>query len=54
MSSLAPTENLEGAHGCSLVTRVSETGHYLHEFERARRADEIKAKLVAGTNIRLT
>jgi hypothetical protein len=27
--------------------------HYLHEFERARRADEIKAKLVTGTNIRV-
>jgi hypothetical protein len=26
---------------------------YLHEFERARRAHEIRAKLVAGTNIRL-
>jgi integrase len=27
--------------------------HYLHEFERARRAEEIRAKLVAGTSIRL-
>jgi hypothetical protein len=27
--------------------------HYLHEFERARRADEIRAKLVAGTSIQL-
>jgi integrase len=26
---------------------------YLHEFERARRADEIRSKLVAGTGIRL-
>jgi hypothetical protein len=27
--------------------------HYLHEFERARRAEEIRAKLVAGTSIQL-
>jgi integrase len=26
---------------------------YLHEFERARRADEIRSKLVAGTSIKL-
>ena len=26
---------------------------YLHEFERARRADEILSKLVAGTSIKL-
>jgi hypothetical protein len=27
---------------------------YLHEFERERRQEEIRAKLVAGTSIRLT
>ena len=33
------------------VEQIHKT--YLHEFERARRAEEIRAKLVAGTSIRL-
>jgi hypothetical protein len=33
------------------VEQIHET--YLHEFERARRQEEIRAKLVVGTSIRL-
>lgn len=33
------------------VEQIHKT--YLHEFERARRADEIRSKLVAGTNIKI-
>jgi integrase len=33
------------------VEQIHKT--YLHEFERSRRADEIRAKLVAGTSIRI-
>ena len=33
------------------VEQIHKT--YLHEFERARRAEEIRAKLVAGTSIRI-
>ena len=33
------------------VEQIHKT--YLHEFERARRAEEIRAKLIAGTNIRI-
>jgi integrase len=33
------------------VEQIHKT--YVHEFERARRADEIRAKLVAGTSIRI-